>query len=149
MVVSVTLSSMRTHFLHRLRNVSCFQHHLHQGHVLFIHLRRHLGFDGFFHDVIDRETQRHTGESASPGRVAFGDRHGIQATAFRIRRAQEHQEFVWLVTLCNAFDVFLTFQVKGAGSRSDKAIGRLQHYFRPSTLCTGSNSAALNAVALS
>jgi hypothetical protein len=140
---------VRTDFLHRLRNVARFQHHLHQGHVLFIHLWSHLGFYGFFHDVIDRETQSYTRESASPGGVAFGDRHGIQAAAFRIRRTQQHQEFVWLVALRNAFDFFLTFQVKSAGSRSDKAIGRLQHYFCPSTLGAGSNSAALHAVALS
>ena len=54
-----------------------------------------------------------------------------------------------MVTLCDAFDFFLTFQVKGTGSRSDKAVGGLQHHFCPSTLRAGSNSTALYPVALS
>jgi hypothetical protein len=53
-----------------------------------------------------------------------------------------------LVALCHAFDFFLTFQVKGTGSRSDKAVGGLEHHVCPSTLRTGSNSAALHAIAL-
>jgi hypothetical protein len=99
--------------------------------------------------VVHGQPQRHAGQGASPGGVTFRDRHSIQTTAFRIRRAQQHQQFIRLVTLCDTFDFFLTFQVKGTGSRSHKTVGGLQHYFRPSALRTGSKSTALHAVTLS
>jgi hypothetical protein len=99
--------------------------------------------------VVHGQSQRHAGQGASPGGVTFSDRHRIQTTAFRIRRAQQHQQFIRLVTLGDAFDFFLTFQVKGTGSRSHKTVGGLQHYFRPSALRTGSKSTALHAVTLS
>jgi hypothetical protein len=140
---------MGTHCLHGLGDVSRLQHHFHQRHVLFIHLWSHLGFHGFFHDVVHGQPQRHAGQGASPGGVTFGDRHGIQTTAFRIWRAQQHQQFIRLVTLGDAFDVFLTFQVKGTGSRSDKTVSGLQDHFRPSALRAGSKSTALHAITLS
>jgi len=139
----------RTYLLHSVGNVCRFEYHLHQCHVLFIHLRSHQGFYRLFHDVVHRQPQCHTRQGASPRGVTFGDCHGIQATAFRIRRAQEHHQLVWLVTFRDAFDFFLTFQVKGAGSRSNEAIGRLQDHFGASTPGALSDGAALHAIALS
>jgi hypothetical protein len=54
-----------------------------------------------------------------------------------------------IVPLCHALDFFLTFQVKGAGSSSNEAIGCLQHHFGASTPGALGNRTALYSVTLS
>jgi len=56
---------------------------------------------------------------------------------------------MWMVALCHALDVFLTFQVKGARGSSHEAVGRLQHHFGTGTPGALGKRTALYAVTLS
>src|SRR5262249_16566525 len=47
----------RTHVLHSMRDLCPLQPHLHQRHVLLIHLRRQLAFYRLFQDMIHRQTE--------------------------------------------------------------------------------------------
>jgi hypothetical protein len=50
------------------------------------------------------------------------------------------------VTFGHPLNFFLTFQVKGAGSRSNEAVRHLQDHFSPGAAGALGNGAALHAV---
>jgi hypothetical protein len=52
------------------------------------------------------------------------------------------------VALGHPLDFLLTFQVKGAGGRSNEAVRHFQHHFRPGAAGTLGNGVALHTVPL-
>ena len=99
-----------------------------------------------FQDMINGQTQRHSSQWASPGRVPIRHRLSIEFSAIGIRSPEDNDEVLLPILLCNLLDTLLTLQVKGTRRRSDKALGLTHHGLSPCTPDTGLNGWPLYTV---